>query len=341
MINEPLLLRPVLMEKIWGGRRLASVIGKTLPPGKIGESWEASTHRNGVSTIASGSLKDLRLDKAIAGNLKEMLGERILSRGYDTLPVLVKFIDASDKLSVQVHPNDEYAKIHENDRGKTEMWYILYTEPNAQLIYGLKEGTTRELLGSAIKKGEAEKYLRYVDISAGDVLFVPAGTVHAILGGVVLLEIQQSSDSTYRLYDWGRLGFDGKPRPLHIEKALAVINYDYNGDVKNFKGKKTEYGDTSTLAESPYFTVKRYRIEKKFKIKEKSEGRFNIFIITNGSGKMQWERGASNSPALVSSGGKSRYLTYKKGDTFFIPPQCYNLRVRPDSNSEFIDVFLD
>lgn len=331
MIKEPFLLQPVLMEKIWGGRRLAKVIGKTLPPGKIGESWEASTHRNGVSTIASGSLKDLKLDRAITMHTKEMLGERIVSRGYDTLPVLVKFIDASDKLSVQVHPDDNYAKINENDHGKTEMWYILYAEPNAQLIYGLKEGTTREMLGSAIEHGEAEKYLRYVDISIEDVLFVPAGTVHAILGGVVLLEIQQSSDSTYRLYDWGRLGFNGKPRPLHIKKALDVINYDYNGNVKKAKGEKTKYGDVSILAESLYFTVKRYRIKKDFKIKESPEDRFYIFIITKGSGKMQWANTDSN----------SSYLDYKRGDTFFIPPGCYNLHIRPYKESEFIDVFLD
>ena len=338
MIKEPFLLQPVLMEKIWGGRRLATVIGKTLPPGKIGESWEASTHRNGVSTIASGSLKNLKLDRAIAMHSKEMLGERIVGRGYDALPVLVKFIAASDKLSVQVHPDDNYAKMNENDHGKTEMWYILYTEPNSQLIYGLKEGTTREMLGSAIELNEAEKYLRYVDISVGDVLFVPAGTVHAILGGVVLLEIQQSSDSTYRLYDWGRLGFDGKPRSLHIKKALDVINYDYNGDVKKAKGKKTRYGDVSILAESQYFNVKRYRIKKEFNFREKPEDRFNIFIIIRGSGRMQWGKRASGSPL---SEGKLGYLPYKKGDTFFIPPGCYNLQVLPDRESEFIDVFLD
>ncbi len=339
MIIEPFLLKPVLMEKIWGGRRLETVIGKKLPPGKFGESWEASTHHNGISTIASGSLEGTKLDKAIAMNLKEMLGTRIIERGYKTLPVLIKFIDASDKLSVQVHPDDAYAKEHENDRGKTEMWYILYSEPNAQLIYGLQEGTNRSVLESAISGGTTgaiEKLLRYVDIKKGDVLLVPAGTVHAILGGVVLLEIQESSDSTYRLYDWKRLGFDGKPRPLHMEKALEVINFDFRENVMRIRGEKQPFGLVSTLVKSPYFTVKRYNIDKNYKIKENQEDRFNILIVTEGSGIMKWQ---TDDPA--QGGLKYGSIPYKKGNTFFIPPVCTKLRIKPAENSEFIDVFLD
>ena len=336
MINEPFLLKPVLMEKIWGGRRLETVMNKKLPPGKFGESWEASTHPNGISTIASGFLKGTKLDKAIAVNLKEMLGGRIIEKGYKTLPVLIKFIDAADKLSVQVHPDDTYAEQHENDRGKTEMWYILYSEPGAQLIYGLQEGTNRSALNSAISGGTIEKLLRYVDIQKGDVLLVPAGTVHAILGGVVLLEIQESSDSTYRLYDWKRLGFDGKPRPLHIEKALEVINFDFRENVTRIRGEKQPFGFVSTLVKSPYFTVKRYNIDKNFEIKENQENRFNILVVTEGSGIMKWETDDS-----AQCGLNHENFPYKKGNTFFIPPMCTKLRIKPAENSEFIDVFLD
>ncbi|NOY08667.1 MAG: mannose-6-phosphate isomerase [Spirochaetes bacterium] len=336
MINEPFLLKPVLMEKIWGGRKLETVMNKKLPPGKFGESWEASTHPNGISTIASGFLKNTKLDKAIGMYPEEMLGRRIIEKGYKTLPVLIKFIDASDKLSVQVHPDDAYAEQHENDRGKTEMWYILYSEPGAQLIYGLQEGTSRSALNSAISSGTIEKLLRYVDIQKGDILLVPSGTVHAILGGVVLLEIQESSDSTYRLYDWNRPGFDGKPRPLHIEKALEVINFDFRENVTRVRGEKQTFGFVSTLVKSPYFTVKRYNIDKIFQIKENQGSRFNILIVTEGSGIIKWETDDSVQGSL-SHGS----IPYKKGNTFFVPSACAKFRIKPVKTSEFIDVFLD
>ncbi len=325
-INKPFKLQPVLKEKIWGGRKLETILGKTLPPGKYGESWEASTHRNGINTIQNGPLKGQNLEEAITKYPKELLGESIVEAGYTTLPVLIKFIDATDKLSVQVHPDDEYARIHENDRGKTEMWYVLHTEGKQQLIYGLKNNPTRETLQEAIKNNKIENYLRYVDIERGDLIFVPAGTVHAILGGVLILEIQESSDSTYRLYDWNRVGFDGKPRPLHIEKALDVIDYNFTREVTKPEKEKRDFGLYSPLVRCPYFNTNWYLIRERTLFRKQKRESFEILILLSGNIKIEFP-------------GGSDYI--KKGETLFVPPACTNITIGPTEESELVQVFLD
>ncbi len=325
-LDRPFKLQPVLKEKIWGGRKLETILEKKLPPGKYGESWEASTHPNGTNIIGSGELRGMSLDKAIEKYPKELLGETVLEQGYKTLPVLIKFIDATDKLSVQVHPDDNYALKHENDRGKTEMWYVLHTEGKQQLIYGLKEGTTRQSLREAIDSNRIEKYLRYVDIKRGDLLFVPAGTVHAILGGVLILEIQESSDSTYRLYDWNRVGFDGKPRPLHIDKALEVINYNTNQNVTIPTREPTEYGYFSKLVRCPYFNTDLYVLQRAMHFRKEKRKGFEILILIKGK--------------LVMETSEENY-TIKKGETIFIPPGCENIYLKPQTESECVTVFLD
>ncbi len=323
---KPFILEPVLMEKIWGGRRLETLLGKKLPPGKYGESWEVSTHRNGINRIATGDFKGTYLDRLIASDPEKLLGEGILSKGIRDLPILVKFIDATNMLSVQVHPDDEYAMFHENDRGKTEAWYILHADEDAQLIYGLKEGTTREKLRKSIEEGRMEEHLRYVSIERGDVLFVPAGTVHAILGGVVLLEVQESSDSTYRLYDWNRVGFNGKPRPLHIEKALDVIDYDFHNEVCKPSRIKKHYGYFSTLVSCPYFTINRYEFDRDISINSSGENHFEAVTVIDGSCEVPFEDG---------------YLELKRGDSLYIPPDCVDLTITPRGDSELIEIFVD
>ncbi len=324
--DKPFKLQPVLKEKIWGGRKLETILGKKLPPGKYGESWEASTHPNGTNLIISGELQGLPLDKAIEKYPKELLGKAVIAQGHTTLPVLIKFIDATDKLSVQVHPDDQYALKHENDRGKTEMWYILHAEEKAQLIYGLKEGTTREKLKEAIDNNAIEEHLRYVNIKKGDLLFVPAGTVHAILGGVLILEIQESSDSTYRLYDWNRVGFDGKPRPLHIEKALEVINYNAKNNVTKPIKEKRGYGYFSNLVRCSYFNTDLYLLKNAFQLRKEEKQSFEILITIKGELTMEFP------------GGNYKI---KKGETIFIPPGCKNIYLEPQVESECVSVFLD
>lgn len=237
------------------------------------ELWTLSTHRSGQSLVLPQE-----------ENLLEYLGK--------PLPILIKIIKADEALSVQVHPGDEYARIHENDKGKTECWYILEAKPDAKLIAGIKPGTTRETMAQALKDpsgSTVEGLIEYIDVKAGDMIFIPHGTVHAILGGLKLFEIQQSSDSTYRMYDWGR------QREMHIEKALDVINYAGDngaGIVENF-----------TKLETPYFRVEKVVTDEPVEFKG-SEG-FQTINVCHGEG------------TIVSDAGQS--MDIHPDETIYIP----------------------
>jgi mannose-6-phosphate isomerase len=224
----PLTFEPVFHDYIWGGRNLETRLGRTLPPGIIAESWEISGHPSSPTTVNNGSLAGQTLPDVLAQLGLDLVGRRsqqMLERGK--FPLLIKLLDANKPLSVQVHPNDAYANVHENgELGKTEMWYILHAEPEAHLIYGLKPGVTPQSFRQALEAGQLETCLHQLPVKAGDAVFIPSGSVHAIMNGIVLAEIQQNSDTTYRVYDWNRVGADGRPRPLHVDKAMAVINFD-------------------------------------------------------------------------------------------------------------------
>lgn len=219
----PIQLRGDLHETIWGGRNLATFAGKSVPAGiRVGESWETALESKAVNPpYAPHTL----------GELVEIMGERLLgwraAELYgDRFPLLAKFLDAEQRLSVQVHPDDSYARTHEAGKlGKTETWYILHAEPGAELVLGFRREVGQDEVRRAIAQDTLEDLLHTISIHSGDVIFVPAGTVHAIGAGVVLYELQEYSDVTYRLYDYGRLQTNGKPRELHIEQSLAVMSY--------------------------------------------------------------------------------------------------------------------
>jgi mannose-6-phosphate isomerase len=223
----PLTFTPALRDYVWGGRNLESLYGRSLPPGPTAESWEISGHPVAPTAVDNGPLAGRLLPDVLAELGADLAGTRAgwaLKRGK--FPLLIKLLDAEKRLSVQVHPTDDYALAHENgELGKTEMWYILHARPGAQLILGLRPGVTPDAFRQAIDEHKLETCLHHLTIHAGDAVFVPAGTVHAILEGVIAAEIQQTSDMTYRVYDWGRMGADGKPRPLHVEKSLEVIDF--------------------------------------------------------------------------------------------------------------------
>jgi mannose-6-phosphate isomerase len=223
----PLTFTPALRDYVWGGRNLESLYGRTLPPGPTAESWEISGHPIAPTRVDNGPLAGRLLPDVLADLGADLTGTRAgwaLERGK--FPLLVKLLDAEQRLSVQVHPSDDYALVHENgELGKTEMWYILHARPGAQLILGLRPGVTPGTFRQAIADHKLETCLHHLPVRAGDAIFVPAGTVHAILEGIIAAEVQQTSDMTYRVYDWGRLGADGQPRPLHVEKSLAVIDF--------------------------------------------------------------------------------------------------------------------
>ena len=244
----PLNLRPALHVKVWGGRKLEALMNKPLPSAEpYGESWEV----HDSVQVSNGPLRGNSL-----GELTRQYGADLIGANNDPaagFPLLAKMLNAEAWLSIQVHPNDEQAAALEGEpRGKTEAWVILDAEPGAKLIIGLKPGTTRAQMAAAIRCNVLEEMLVYAEVQAGDVLYIPANTVHALGPGILMYEIQQSSDITYRLYDWGRLGLDGQPRDLHIEKAVQVANLDGLPRVTHPEG--------ALLVDGEYFRTWRHRL---------------------------------------------------------------------------------
>lgn len=239
MNKYPLKLAPVFKEIIWGGTKLKTEFGKKCDLEKLAESWELTVRKDGMNIIENGEYAGM--------TLADYLGD-----GAEGFPLLIKLIDACDKLSIQVHPNDEYARENEGEYGKTEMWYIVDALPGAKLVYGLKD-YDKEKFAAAAEDGTLEKYLNFVDVKKGDIFFIPSGCVHAIGAGILIAEIQQSSNVTYRVYDYNRRGADGKLRPLHVKKALDVI-VDYKpGEIENIRYSAGK--EEGCIANCEYFKV--------------------------------------------------------------------------------------
>lgn len=245
----PFKLEPSLHVKVWGGRKLSTEMHKSLPTeDPYGEAWEL----HDTSTIVNGALKGKTLNDIVQSHGTDLIGTG--NNPDEGFPLLAKILDASAWLSIQVHPNDEQAKELEGDpRGKTEAWVILVAEDDAQLVIGVKSGTSREVMAQAIRDNQLEDYIVYANVKVGDVLYIPANTVHALGPGLMIYEIQQSSNITYRLYDWGRLGLDGKPRDLHIEKGVQVSNLDSLPDIIR--------PDSELIVDGEYFQTLRHKLD--------------------------------------------------------------------------------
>lgn len=261
-MKQPIFLTPYFRQKIWGGRKLQTELNYDIPAGKIGEAWVISAYKGNSSIVASGKYKGMTLRELYHCN-PELFGNPTDKE----FPLLIKFLDANDNLSVQVHPDDEYAKEHENDSGKTESWYVLHADPGAKLIYG-HNAKSKEELEKLIKKGEWEKLFHYVPVKTGDFFYVPAGTVHALTKGIMVIETQQSSDVTYRLYDWDRIDKKtGKKRELHIKKSLDTIDIPFkNPNVKPVV-KRVKDATITILTQppvSPHFYLWQIDVEGKF-----------------------------------------------------------------------------
>lgn len=257
----PLKLRASLHETIWGGRRLATLAGKTLPPDAlIGESWETAND----AIVETPPFARHTLAELVARYGPALTGTRAVAIYGRRFPLLTKFIDAQQWLSVQVHPEDDYAAAHEGGKlGKTETWYILHAEPGAQIVYGFNRAVTRDEVRQAIAETQLEALLNTVEVYAGDVVFVPAGTVHAIGAGVALYELQEYSDVTYRLYDYGRLQANGQPRELHVDRALDVLRPEPPTTVQLIPRPTELLGAHSarrTLVACPYFVEEELRL---------------------------------------------------------------------------------
>jgi mannose-6-phosphate isomerase len=277
----PLKFAPILKRIRWGGRRLGELLGKKIgPESDYAESWEICDHGADQSIVASGPFRGWELNRLVHAQAHELLGKHA---GLPEFPLLIKFLDAHDRLSVQVHPNDEQARAFvPKERGKTEAWVILAAEPESAIYAGLKNGVDEAALRSAVARGTIEECLNRLQVEAGDCLYIPAGTVHAIGEGVLLAEVQQSSDLTYRLFDWNRTGTDGKPRPLHIEEALACVDFElgpvYKVSPNHVPGDKPV---REQLVKCPYFTIYRHSLSKPVTIAD--DRRCHIIVGLQGS----------------------------------------------------------
>ena len=273
--------------------------GKDIPDGFAAESWEISAHPDGPCTIANGIYAGMQLAEALNRYPSELLGEK----RYQTFPLLVKFLDANQDLSVQVHPDDAYAKEHENGSlGKTEMWYVIDAKPGAKLVYGLKSGTTREGFRTAIENGTLEEVLQYVPVKKGDTFFIPAGTLHAICGGLLIAEIQQSSNTTYRVYDYNRRDKDGNLRPLHGEKAVEVTNLHTAAQSGAVPPVIKDGNMVTVLASCPYFETVKYEVGSCARMAARDA--FELLVFTEGGGSVAYDGGEE---------------PFRSGDSFFIP----------------------
>jgi mannose-6-phosphate isomerase len=277
-IHYPLLLSPALHVKVWGGRKLADLMHKPLPTDDpYGESWEL----HDTATVTNGDHAGRTLGDLLAEYGTDLIGTN--NDPADGFPLLAKLLDANDWLSIQVHPNDEQAAVLEGEpRGKTEAWIVLHAEPNAQLLIGVQPGTDRDAMAQAIRDGVLEQHVVYANVQAGDVLLLAANTVHALGPGLLIYEIQQSSDTTYRLYDWGRVGLDGKPRQLHIEKGVQVANVDFLPQIIH---TQNDNSPVVTMVESDYFKTNWHALSAGGGVETtiSTSGKFHVLTCVNGS----------------------------------------------------------
>lgn len=303
----PMFLEPVYKNYIWGGTRIKNNLQKNTPYEKTAESWEISANKNGQTIIKNGAYKGKTITELFNSNLKDTIFGTKCNE-MDVFPLLIKFIDAENNLSVQVHPDDEYAKKFENDIGKTEMWYIMDCQDNCELILGLDEKVTNENKSELLTQKNIEGYLKKVKIHKGDIIYIPSGTVHAILSGAFICEIQQNSDITYRLYDWNRVGADGKPRELHLQKALDVIKVKTDASINTTPSIEGKH----RILEFSKFKVDKIKVNNEFTDTINNES-FCTMNVVNGKGTLIY---------------KEETFELKIGDGFILPANLGEYKIQ-------------
>jgi mannose-6-phosphate isomerase len=296
----PLQFTPILKERIWGGTKLETVLNKPITSDRTGESWEISTVEGDVSVVANGALAGKTLNELIVSTPEAILGTEVYKRFGKQFPLLFKYLDAREDLSIQVHPNDELAKKRHNSFGKTEMWYVMQADENAKVIVGFKEKSNAAAYLENLKNKTLLSILDDIKVEVGDVFFLETGTVHAIGAGLVIAEIQQTSDITYRLYDFDRVDAAGNQRELHVDLALDAINYN---KVDTHKKYDRELNQSNTVVDCPYFTTNFLPLDGNISV-DKTGNSFTVYMCVDGSFELEYE------------GIKYQYI---KGDTVLIP----------------------
>jgi mannose-6-phosphate isomerase len=320
----PLKFKPILKDLIWGGNKLHDVLGKSEASDSCGESWEISTVKDNISIVSEGFLAGNSLEELIEIYMGDLVGEKIYDQFGLQFPLLLKFIDANDDLSIQVHPDDETSRERHNSFGKTEMWYVIESDPGSKLISGFKKELTKEEYLDALNSGKIKDIVNFERVSPGDVFFMPSGRVHAIGSGILLAEIQQMSDITYRIYDWDRKDKDGKSRELHTELALDVI------DFKKYDNYRTLYEKTDNktvnIGDSKYFTTNLINFDKTV---EKDFNFIDSFVV------YMCVEGEVN---ILSPDNEE--VALKKGETVMIPAEIKNVILVPGKNTKLLEIYV-
>jgi len=317
----PLRFRPIFRRYVWGGRRLGTLLGKPIGAGAdYAESWEVVDHGDDQSVVAAGPLAGTGLHELVSQRGPELLGDHHLQAEF---PLLLKYLDAHRNLSVQVHPDDaRAAKLQPPDRGKTEAWVILDAAPESQIYAGLKAGVDRATLAREVRRGHCEQCLHHFHPEPGQTVFVPAGVVHALGAGLLVAEVQQASDTTYRLYDWNRLGSDGRPRQLHIEQALEAIDYEC-GPVEPKTPSKSGPGPVSRLITCDKFVMDRLDLNSPHAVA--SDHRMHILTVIDGA-------------ASYTADGS--FQTLAKGQTLLLGAAQGETLVHPRGQAVLLDIYL-
>jgi mannose-6-phosphate isomerase len=324
MINIPLKFKPILKEKIWGGTKLANLLNKQTLSNNVGESWEIADVDNDVSIVLDGKYQGETLTTLINKYKSSFVGKKAYQSFGNKFPLLIKFIEAKDDLSIQLHPNDEYAIKNEESFGKSEMWYIMQADDDAQLIIGFKEQVNSKTYQKHLKEKTLLKILNSEHVKEGDVYFIPPGRVHAIRSGVLLAEIQQASDITYRIYDWNRKDKNGIGRELHTKKALEVIDFE----VKDYY--KTKYqikeNQASLMIKCPFFTTNIIEVEGKINVNHFNKDSFVIYLCVSGN-------------VIFANNDFEIKLNY--GETLLIPNSLNKFEIRSNNKSKLLEVFIE
>jgi len=320
----PLKFKPIYKDKIWGGQKIKTSLGLdfgNLP--NCGEAWVMSGVDGNPTEVTNGFLQGNELNELVEIYMGELVGDKIFDKFGNEFPLLIKFIDSNDWLSIQVHPDDELAEKRRIGQGKSEMWYMLDADEDAELITGFNKETDKEEYLENLEGKTLKSILNFEKVNKDNVFYIPAGRVHALGPGCLLAEIQQTSDTTYRIYDWDRIDVSGMTRELHTEEALDAIDFEFH------EKYKTDYeaneNATSQIMESPYFTTRIVKLDKPVLKNYSDLDSFVIYLATEGEVNLKWEGGEVN---------------LKKGETLLIPASFDNLAINPLTKSTLLEVFI-
>jgi len=297
----PIKFKPLYKSNIWGGRNLEKINKKLPSKGVVGESWEIAAHQDGMSIISNGKFENMTLEQIVKKYQEDIIGTKLPKKDLTKFPLLIKLIDANNNLSIQVHPDDTYANKYENgEYGKTEMWYVVDCKKGAKLVYDVKRTIDKKVFEKAVSEDKIEETLNFIEVEKGDCFNINAGLVHAIGTGLVICEVQQNSNTTYRVYDYKRVDSNGNRRQLHIDKALDVIDFSHNYEKEKSEGLivKTNTMIQKYIVANKYFSVEHLIITGKQKM-DTQEERFHTYTILSGSGKINNELVETGESVLI------------------------------------------